>query len=126
MEEKKELKEYNIYEGLGGGFGGASYHSTILAKSQQEAEEYAYALACETFESYEGERGLRSWAECAMDLDISLDTEDPDEMEVVDEEYNSERETWIDYYAIPTEEDDIPEDELVREHDLFQDSSEED
>lgn len=126
MEEKKELKEYNIYEGLGGGFGGASYHSTILAKSWREAEEYAYALACETFESYEGERGLRSWAECAIDLDISLDTEDPDEMEVVDEEYNSERETWIDYYAILTEEDDIPEDELVREHDLFQDSSEED
>lgn len=126
MEEKKELKEYNIYEGLGGGFGGASYHSTILAENQQEADEYAYALACETFESYEGEQGIRSWTECAMDLDISLDTEDPDEMEAVDEEYNGERETWIDYYAIPTEEDDIPDDKLVREHDLFQDSCEKD
>lgn len=125
MEEKKELKEFNIYEGLGGGFGGADYHSTILAESQQEAEEYAYALACETFESYEGERGLRSWYECAGDLDIDPNTTDPDEIATVNEEYEDERETWIDYYAIPTEEDDIPEDELVREHDLFEDSSEE-
>lgn len=125
MEEKKELKEFNIYEGLGGGFGGVSYHSTILAESQQEADEYAYVLACETFESYEGERGIRSWVECAEDLDIDPLTEDPDEMEVVNEEYDEERETWIEYYSVPTEEDDIPEDELVREHDLFQSSSEE-
>lgn len=125
MEEKKELKEFNIYEGLGGGFGGASYHSTILAESQREAEEYAYALACETFESYESEHGIRSWYECAGDLDIDPNTTDPDEIATVNEEYEDERETWIDYYAIPTEEDDIPDDELVREHDLFEDSSEE-
>lgn len=125
MEEKKELKEFNIYEGLGGGFGGASYHSTILAESQQEADEYAYTLACETFESYEGERGVRSWYDCAVDLDIDPNTTDPDEMATVNEEYEDERETWISYYAIPTKEDDIPEDELVREHDLFEDSSEE-
>ena len=46
-------------------------------------------------------------------------------MATVNEEYEDERETWISYYAIPTKEDDIPEDELVREHDLFEDSSEE-
>lgn len=126
MEEKKELKEYNIYEGLGGDFGGASYHSTILAESLEEAYDYAYALACETFESYEGEHGIRSWTECAEDLDINPSTENRDEMQAVDEEYTYERETWIKYYAVPTEEDDIPDDELVREHDLFQDSSEED
>ena len=125
MEEKKNLREYNIYEGLGGGFGGASYHSTILAESQQEADEYAYTLACETFESYEGEKGVRSWAECAEDLDIDPSTSNQDEMQTVDEEYNEERETWIEYYSVPTEEDDIPDDELVREHNLFQSSSEE-
>lgn len=126
MEEKKELKEFNIYEGLGGGFGGASYHSTILAESQQEADEYAYALACETFESYEGERSIRSWDECAEDLDIDPNTNYPDEIAAVNEEYDNERDTWIEYYSMLTEEDDIPEDKLVREHDLFQDSSEED
>lgn len=125
MEEKKNLREYNIYEGLGGGFGGANYHSTILAESRREADEYAYTLACDTFESYEGERGIRSWDECAEDLDIDPNTNYLDEIAAVNAEYDNEREAWIEYYSVPTEEDDIPDDELVREHDLFQSSSEE-
>ena len=35
---RSKLKEYNIYSGLGGGFGGASYQYTTLCESAEDAE----------------------------------------------------------------------------------------
>lgn len=125
MEENKELKEYNIYAGLGGGFGGADYHSTILAKDHAEAEDYAYAIACEDYESYEGSYSIKDWGDIAEELELDSSTEDPEEIESIQQAYEEERNNWIDYYAVLTEDDDIPEDELVREHDLLKDSSKE-
>ena len=117
MEEKKE---YNIYAGLGGGFGGAQYYSTILAKDIDEAANYAYECARSEYETYEGNRGIRSWIDIAFDLGFNPDVADmtEEEEEEVSEIYNEEVEEWIDYYAIPTSEDTIKEEDLIREHDL--------
>lgn len=117
MEEKKE---YNIYAGLGGSFGGAQYYSTILAKDIDEAYKYAYECARSEYETYEGNRGIKSWYDIAFDLGFNPDEADmtEEEEEEVSEVYNEEVEEWICYRAILTSEDTIKEEDLVREHNL--------
>lgn len=114
----EELREYNIYAGLGGSFGGASYYSTILAESEDEACDYAYELAVNTYHDYEGEHGVPSWQECAKELDYNPENLSEEEEDEVDEVYSDSIESWIAYKVVLTSEDNIPEDELVREHDL--------
>lgn len=103
------MNEYNIYTGLSGGFGGAKYHSTILCNNLDEAEEYAWELACQDYEEYCGCHGLRTWEDIAME-EMTYDED------LIGQIYNSEMEYWIDYYAKLTSEDDLEEDELIREH----------
>lgn len=95
------MKDYNIYAGLGGSFGGARYIGTLRNSSLKEAEEYAYEVACEEYESYEDLHGLRTT------VDI-MDEEEVDADEAW-EIYLEERESWLDYYVIPTEEDNLEE-----------------
>lgn len=45
------MKQFNIYAGLGGGFGGASYRGTGEFKSLADAEQEAYELAIEEYQS---------------------------------------------------------------------------
>lgn len=105
------MDKYNIYAGLGGSFGGANYKFTIEANSLEEAEDIAYQEAVEEYEEYEGYHGLKTWAECAEELGVDIENEDSDE---VDDLYNEEIESWIEYYAILTSEDkNISKDELV-------------
>lgn len=118
-------KEFNIYAGLGGGFGGAEYCSTILAEDIDEASNYAYECARSEYELYEGNKGIKSWDDVAFDLGFNPDTTDmtEEEEEEVSETYNEEVEGWICYYAVLTSEDDIPEEDLIREHNLCKTSS---
>ena len=105
------MDKYNIYAGLGGSFGGANYKFTIEAKSKEEAEDIAYQEAVEEYEEYEGYHGLKTWAECAEELGVDVENEDLDD---VNDLYNEEIESWIEYYAILTSEDEnISKDELV-------------
>lgn len=97
MEKITNLKDYNIYAGLGGGFGKASYVGTLQNVDEKEASDYAFEEACDIYESYEGLHGLRTT------VDI-MNEEEVDEDEAW-EIYLEEREPWLDYYAIPTEED---------------------
>ena len=113
-------KEFNIYAGLGGGFGGAEYCSTILAEDINEATNYAYECAREEYEMYEGNRRIKSWSDVAFDLGFNPDETDMtvEEEEEVSQTYNEEVEDWICYYAVLTSEDNIPEENLIREHNL--------
>ena len=105
------MDKYNIYAGLGGGFGGATYKFTTEANSLEEAEDIAYQEAVEEYEEYEGLHGLKTWIDCAEELGVDIEEEDSED---VDDLYNSEIESWIDYYAILTSEDkNISKDELV-------------
>lgn len=105
------MARYNIYAGLGGGFGGATYHGTISLDSDLEADKVAYDCAVEDYESYAGSNGI---------VDIGEIEENPEEFGLEEgytenelyEVYREEMEGWIVYYAILTNGDDIPEDEL--------------
>lgn len=107
------MDKYNIYAGLGGSFGGAEYKFTTEANSLEEATNIAYQEAVEKYEDYEGYHGLKTWAECAEELGVDVENEDSDG---VDDLYNEEIESWIEYYAILTSEDkNISKEELVME-----------
>lgn len=107
---------YNIYAGLGGGFGSAEYKGTIDCKTFDDATQVAYELAIEEYESYAGMRGLKSYGEIAIDYLIEeniIDNEDEFdtyELSETDEEYITELyndivESWLDYFVIETNED---------------------
>lgn len=111
---RSKLKEYNIYSGLGGG---ASYQYTTLCESAEDAEKEAYESAVEEYQSYEGFNSIPTWSDS---LDAAME-ENPgvpeDELhEIADEIYNSIMEEWIEYYCILTEDDDIEEDDLIRDY----------
>ncbi len=90
-------KDYNIYAGLGGGFGGTSYIGTLQNASEDGAYQYAFEEACNIYDSYAGYHGIRG-------IEDIMDEEGVDENEAV-ETYIEEREDWLNYYAVPTEED---------------------
>lgn len=102
------MKQFNIYAGLSGGFGGATYRGTGEFKSYADAEEEAYTLAIEEYEMYEGNHGILSWQDVADEN--NLDT--LDDSEEIDELYSEERENWLDYYAVlASEDEDTPEED---------------
>lgn len=121
MEKVKDVsnaKEYNIYSGLGGGFGGATYQYTGLFNSQEEATNEAYERACEEYDSYSGSHGLLTYEEAeeqAINEGYSPDTEDFEAY--ISEVFQEDIENWVDYYAILTSEDtETPEDDLIRDY----------
>lgn len=89
--------KFEIYAGLGGGFGGANYIETIEANTREEAEEYARQCAIDDYESYEGSHGILSRDDVFEDL-IESFGEEPLE-EDVDLKYMEEVEGWITYYV---------------------------
>ena len=86
------MEKYNIYAGLGGSFGGASFITTEEFEDVNDAYEYAYECAVEIYESYTGYHGLRT-------VEDIMEEEEVDESEAI-EIYQEEMESWIDYYAI--------------------------
>lgn len=93
--------KYNIYAGLGGGFGGATYQGTGEFNDEDSAAQYAYEIALEEYQSYEGFHGILDWYDVAEQEEL-----DPEEDgEAIDEAYQEEIESWIEYYAVPFDED---------------------
>jgi hypothetical protein len=84
--------KFAIRYGLGGGFGGIKYkdEEIIDAKNEDEANTYAYEMACQEYDSYAGLHGLRDIEQIMEEDNI----EDEDEAEQI---YNEERESWLDY-----------------------------
>lgn len=101
--------KYNIYAGLGGGFGGATYQGTGDFSSRESAEEMAYQYAVEEYEMYEGSHGIRSWTDIADEEGLDYE-EDEDE---INEIYEYEKESWMEYYVRLTEEDDLKGEEIL-------------
>ena len=101
-----ETKDYNIYAGLGGGFGGARYQGTIRNVTEEEACDYASDAGDEKYASYSGMYGLANWDDFIEDNPEGTEEE-------YDEYVEQDKEMWIECYAIPTEEDDeIDESEI--------------
>ena len=124
------MKQYNIYSGLGGSFGGAQYQFTGLYETQEEAEDDAFQSACENYEQYEGLHGLPGWGDAveAYCNSLGIDPDDFDEdddeaLQEVEEYYDEARESWLSYYAVPTDEDSIDQDDLIIGYILEDDSA---
>ena len=98
--------KYNLYAGLSGGFGGANLvFKGAEYNDIEEATKAAYEYAVEEYQSYEGYHGLTSYDDIKENPeDYGLDEDS--EAEDIDEVYTEEVESWIEYYAIPTAEDD--------------------
>ncbi len=88
---KDEKTKWFIEYGLGGGFGNS--YEVVDAYNQKEADDIAYQRACEEYDSHAGGNGIRDIGEIM------------EEDEVDDEEaaqiFNEERESWLDYQAVP-------------------------
>lgn len=95
------MQKYNIYAGLGGSFGGATYRGTGDFKSYADAEQTAYELAVEEYESYEGLHGILSWHDVADENELDYNEDSID----IDDLYQEELENWIEYYAVLASED---------------------
>lgn len=99
--------KYDLFAGMGGGFGGATYQETRDFNDEEAANNAAYEIACEIFDSYAGLHGVMGWEECmeeARDNISESDFNTPDEYgvaleEYADEVYKEERESWIDSWA---------------------------
>lgn len=92
------MKQYKIYAGLGGGFGGAQHLETAQFANESDANDYAYQLALQEYQSYEGMHGLYEFADIYENpTDFGLD-EDCTEDEA-HEAYLQEVESWIEYWV---------------------------
>lgn len=108
--------KFNIYHGLGGGFGGANYDFTGEFENEDEAAHCAYELACEDYQMYEGLHGIMSEHDVAEeyseDCGKSIPNFSAEDWQNVEDQYLEELESWLDYYAVPAEEDDLDEEEI--------------
>jgi hypothetical protein len=91
--------KYNIYAGLGGGFGGAR----LVAEAEEfenraAAENYAYECALEDYQSYEGYHGIVSYGDIWENPE-DYGLEEGYTEEDVEEIYQEEVESWITYYV---------------------------
>lgn len=115
---RSEAKEYNIYAGLGGGFGGAKYQYTGLYDNEDDAFIDAYTAVSEEYESYGGYHGLLTYEE-ALETAMNDNPGKSEEelQEYIDELFEEDKENWIEYYAVLTSEDtETSEDDLIRDY----------
>jgi len=85
---------FQIRYALGGGFGGCEmqeWEDCPEAKTEDQARDIAYEMACQEYESYDGLYGLRSVDE--------IKEEDELEQEEAEQSWLEERESWLDYEA---------------------------
>ena len=100
------MRQYEIYAGMGGGFGGAQLHGIYEFSSAQEAERYAYDLAFDEYQSYEGSHGILSrdevYEDCLVSEWIEPGAQSETEIEnIVDDAYLEQVESWIEWRAVP-------------------------
>lgn len=86
------MELFIIGYGLGGGFGGIQNYEVVEAKDLNEASTLSYEKACEEFEQYAGSYGLRTVEE--------IMEEEGYEEEEAEQEFNEERESWLDYTSV--------------------------
>ena len=96
------MNKYEIFAGLTNGNEPPS-HGIYEFRNEQEATIYAYQLAVEEYQSYEGYHGILDWDECREDLQASGMLDDLTENEIEDrvtDHYLENIESWVTYYAV--------------------------
>lgn len=96
------MAKFELFVGLGRGFGGATSVGIHEFDSEKEAEELALQLAIEEYQTYEGRFGLLSYedvrSECIEEVGGFFE-DDVDFENAVNERYMEEMMTWILYYV---------------------------
>lgn len=82
------MKKYKVKYGLGGSFN-ALTEEILEFENENEAGEYAWESACEIYDTYVGNHGLR-------DVNQIMEEEDCDE-EDAEMIFEEERESWLNY-----------------------------
>jgi hypothetical protein len=85
--------KFAIKYGLGGGFGGCERNEPkiIDVSSEKEAGRWAYEMAVQEYQSYEGLHGLRTYDEIMEQDELSEDE--------AEQAYIEEMDSWLDYYV---------------------------
>lgn len=94
---------YNIYAGLGGGFGGADFCDEAEFASEKDAMKYAREQAIQEYQSYEGYHGIYGLDDIRDEYQ-NFSLEEGYTEEELEEIYNEEIESWIEYYIEPANE----------------------
>lgn len=97
------MAKFELFAGMGGSLGGAQSCGIYEYDNIEEADQAAYELAVEEYQSYEGLHGIPSYEEVYESYIEQYGDEDLDE-EIVREYYIEEIESWIVYYAERVEE----------------------
>lgn len=107
------FKQFWVFGGMGGGFGGPHFLGTIEGESidDPDVQSDAYQLVVDEYESYAGLHGIQSWDDVRADLEASADEGDEITDEDVQDAYNEEIASWTSYWVIPAVEGEDPEDE---------------
>jgi len=87
------MELFIINYGLGGGFGGANNYEVVQTVNLEDAEKWAFESACEDYEGYAGMYGLRD--------ESQIMEEDECDEEDARYTFEEERESWIEYSAVP-------------------------
>ena len=93
------MAKYRIRGALSGGFGGCEFveWEEVECRSDEQAQDWAYELACEVYVLYDGNNGLRS-------VDDIMEEEEVEQIEAEDI-WIEEREDWLDYEYEKVEEE---------------------
>ena len=93
FENMEENTTWVIHYGLGGGFGGARDCEIVEDMTEDAAITYAWEKSCQEYDMYDGLHGLRSVG----------DIMEEDELEEEDamQQWEQERENWLDYWVEP-------------------------
>lgn len=90
--------------------GGSYYEGPMEFRNKNEADEYAYNMAVEDYESFEGHHGIPGLGDIKDYPEYYGLSEDASEDEYWDA-YREERENWLDYWVEEANgPDDIDED----------------
>lgn len=81
------------------------HESVCLSGSKKAVESFLYENAIECYQSFEGLHGIRGCGEIAIeDFDIELDMANEEVLELIEEVYNEEIESDIEYSFEPFDE----------------------
>lgn len=109
------MQKYNIYSGLIGSYGGATYKYTVKCDSKEDAEHLAFLDACCVYEDFED--NLQTMddviTEYCDENNISNNDLTDQDFDKIHDSYEAYRDLWIEYFAIPVEEDHISQDDLI-------------
>ena len=119
-----ELDGKQYYDDLGQSVSFSDFYNAMAQGKQTKTSQ----VNCEEYEQYEGLYELPGWEDATREYCEKLGIS-PEELEDTDKEslaieeyYNEARENWLAYHIVPTEEDDIDQEDLILGY-VFEDDS---